>query len=227
MHGYFVASKLYEQARLIANPYVWEEERVKKIKEKVDNERASRIRGNKKVKVNQRLVDKILKKQENRSEVDTNAGILGDGRFGKLFEDEEFMVDETSREFQVLNPSTVIDRSTAPAPSEPTRYQAKDSEDELSDDEVGVRRHPSDGVQMRISSTQNNGRQVKDTALGSRQHGPARARAQRGDVVGERSVSFVPASRRKQNHENANAAAPEKKIQNARRSASGNTFRKL
>src|SRR5262249_43391429 len=95
MHGYFVASKLYEQARLIANPYVWEEERMKRVKDKVEKERSSRIRGNKKVKVNQRLVDKLLKKQENREKVDTNVGVLGDERFGKLFEDEEFAVDET------------------------------------------------------------------------------------------------------------------------------------
>ena len=89
MHGYFVASKLYEQARLIANPYVWEEERTKKIKEKVEKERESRIRGTKKVKVNQNLVDKMLKRQERREKVDEDRGVLGDDRFGKLFEDEE------------------------------------------------------------------------------------------------------------------------------------------
>ena len=34
MHGYFVAQRLYEEARLIANPYIWEEERAKRVKEK-------------------------------------------------------------------------------------------------------------------------------------------------------------------------------------------------
>src|SRR5262249_46990524 len=92
MHGYFVASKLYEQARSIANDYVWEEDRAKRVKEKVEKERASRIRGNKKVKVNQKLADKILKRQERRERVDTEAGSLGDSRLGKLFEDEEFAV---------------------------------------------------------------------------------------------------------------------------------------
>ena len=38
---------------LIANPYIWDDERTKRVKEKVEKERASRIRGGKKVKVNQ------------------------------------------------------------------------------------------------------------------------------------------------------------------------------
>ena len=112
MHGYFVASKLYEQARLIANPYAFEEARAKRIKEKVEKDRATRIRGNKKVKVNQKLVDKLLKRQEKRGEVDTNAGLLGDDRFARLFEDEDFKIDETSAEFRSLNPSTRIDPGT-------------------------------------------------------------------------------------------------------------------
>ncbi|RKF83397.1 Ribosome biogenesis protein ENP2 [Golovinomyces cichoracearum] len=106
MHGYFVASRLYEEAQIIANPFLWEEERSKKIKEKIEKERASRIRGGKKVKVNQKLVDKVLKRQERREKVDVDMGILGDSRFGKLFEDEDFQVDENSREFQALNPSS-------------------------------------------------------------------------------------------------------------------------
>ncbi|POS86308.1 putative isomerase YbhE [Erysiphe pulchra] len=112
MHGYFVASRLYEEAQLIANPYLWEDERNKKIQEKIEKERASRIRNVKKVKVNQKLVDKVLKRQERRENIDLEKGILGDSRFGKLFEDEEFQVDEKSREFQALNPSTkIIDSS--------------------------------------------------------------------------------------------------------------------
>src|SRR3569833_1092206 len=104
MHGYFVASKLYDQARLIANPYVWEEERMKRVKEKAEKERESRIRSNKKVKVNQKLVDRLLKKQEKRAKVDTEAGLLGDVRFKSLFEDEDFKVDEMSAAFRSLKP---------------------------------------------------------------------------------------------------------------------------
>jgi ribosome biogenesis protein ENP2 len=227
MHGYFVASKLYEQARLIANPYVWEEERMKRVKDKVEKERSSRIRGSKKVKVNQRLVDKILKKQENRAEVDTKAGLLGDERFSKLFEDEEFAVDETSREFQVLNPSTVVEQPSDPKAS--TRYQADSADESSEDDEV---RKPSksksaDDVVMRVSSTQNQGGRVRDTALGSRQATNRRAdKSQTGQVVGERQITFVPESKKKKRVEEE-AQPTERKNYKDRRSASSNTFRKM
>ncbi|KAI9151705.1 WD repeat protein [Paramyrothecium foliicola] len=228
MHGYFVASKLYEQARLIANPYVWEEERVKRVKDKVEKERSSRIRGNKKVKVNQKMVDKILKKQENRDQVDDKVGVLGDDRFAKLFEDEEFMVDETSREFRALNPSTVVDQSADP--KAPTRYQAQDSDDESSDDvddDIRDLKKPSEDVVMRVTSTQNEGGRIRDTALGSRQQKTGRAdRAQRGQVVGERQVTFVPESKKKK-QATEEVPAPTRKAQGNRRSASSNTFRKM
>ncbi|KAM4062909.1 hypothetical protein HRG_007726 [Hirsutella rhossiliensis] len=225
MHGYFVASKLYEQAKLIANPYAWEDERMKRVKEKVEKERASRIRGSKKVKVNQRLVDKLLKKQENRDQVDTKAGLLGDERFAKMFEDEEFMVDETSREFQLLNPSTVVNQSVDPGA--PTRYQAKDSDDDSSDDDaepMATTRKPRDELVMQVSSSQNGGANPRDTALGSRQQKSNRgSRAQQGDVVGERRVTFVPESKKKQQE----TPAPRRRETGTRRSASSNTFRKM
>ncbi|KAM3530566.1 hypothetical protein MY4038_004883 [Beauveria bassiana] len=225
MHGYFVASKLYEQAKLIANPYAFEEERTRRVKEKIEKERASRIRGSKKVKVNQRVVDRLLKKQENRGEVDTKAGLLGDSRFSKLFEDEEYKVDETSREFQVLNPSTVVEPDQQPDPKAPKRYQAKDSDDESSDDEIRAAPKQTADVTMRVSSTQNHGRPLKDTSLGSRQSGPGRQSKSRGEVVGDREVTFVPKSKKK--HQEEVPEKPQRQFNAGRRSASSNTFRKM
>ena len=224
MHGYFVASKLYDQAKLIANPYAWEEERAKRVKEKVEKERATRIRGTKKVKVNQKLADKLLKRQERRAKVDTKAGMLGDDRFGKLFEDEEFMVDEMSREFKSLNPSTKVDASGSAAPKQKERGSDDDSSgSEISSDE-------DEGVRMTVSSSNQSGRQSKDVALGSRVQKTGRITKNKGDVVGEKSVSFVPESKRRKQDQDQDPedAAPQQKRSNAdRRSASTNTFRKL
>lgn len=66
MHGFFVAQQLYEEARLIANPTSWEDERAKRVQEKIDKERESRIRGQKKVnaKVNRKMVERILEREE-------------------------------------------------------------------------------------------------------------------------------------------------------------------
>ncbi|KAI9824774.1 MAG: hypothetical protein M1832_001602 [Thelocarpon impressellum] len=93
MHGYFVHSKLYDQAKAITDPFVWEEERARRIKEKVDKERDSRIRGSKstpKVKVNRKLAEKGV----------------SDPRFAQAFEDEDFAVDEESHVFKLINPSS-------------------------------------------------------------------------------------------------------------------------
>ncbi|KAI1498803.1 WD repeat protein [Biscogniauxia marginata] len=231
MHGYFVASKLYEQARLIANPYAFEEERVKRIKEKVEKERASRIRGNKKVKVNQKLVDKLLKRQEKRAQVDTKAGVLGDERFNRLFEDAEFKIDETSREFQVLNPSTKVDHETGEnhddASSLSGGSESNGSNDE-SDHEAVRQRQTKDEVVMRVSSSNREGRKHdRDTALGSRTQKEGRASKPRGmEVTGERQVTFIPEPRKKKREE---APEEEKKDRrtDARRSASANVFRRL
>lgn len=133
MHGFFVAQKLYEEARLIANPTSWEEERAKRVQEKISKERESRIRGQKKItaKVNRKMVERIMDREEKNerkraqrvlaqggdekqasqetpaSKVErTEKGVLADSRFARLFQDEDFQIDEASREFQQLNPST-------------------------------------------------------------------------------------------------------------------------
>ncbi|PSR97432.1 quinon protein alcohol dehydrogenase-like superfamily [Coniella lustricola] len=230
MHGYFVDSKLYEQARLVANPYVYEEERQKRVQEKVEKERSSRIRGTKKVKVNQRLADKILARQERRDKVDTNAGVLGDERFGKLFEDEEFVVDETSREFKIINPSTNVE-AQADA-SEAVRSQKPFEDDsELEDDDKDsftsdqpIRKSSPD-VSMKISTSGQSTRS-RDTALGSRMQKSGRiGKTRQGDVVGERSVSFMP--HKKKSNKPESEVAPANRRSASRRSASTNTFRKL
>lgn len=133
MHGYFIDKQLYEEARLISNPTSYEEERAKRVKEKIDKERESRIRGKKQVtaKVNRKLAEKILEREEKNERrrakrvlakggdddaemVDTTAveaerrpetGPLADSRFARLFQEEDYAIDETSREFQLVNPS--------------------------------------------------------------------------------------------------------------------------
>lgn len=223
MHGYFVASKLYEQARLIANPYIWEEERTKRIKEKVEKERASRIRGSKKVKVNQSLVDKVLKRQERREKVDMDMGILGDERFGKLFEDEEFAVDEKSREFQALNPSTKVNNDAGDGQVD----DEKDASDSSDNDDIARKSISAQKPEMRISTSsyKKSGHQKKDKALGSRQKGSGRLSRGKEDVVGERQVTFAPSSGKKK--ESEKPVTQPRARRDDRRSASGNVFRKL
>ena len=173
MHGYFVAQQLYEQARLLTNPDIAEQQRARSIQERIDKERESRIRGNKKVavKVNRRFAEKLAAREEANEkrkamrvlkqggddakaaapEVDMEQGAVADrpmidDRFQALFENEEYEIDETSREFAMHNPSSVpgaVAESrkrglTAVEEDELEERRGSDDEDDGSDDEDAV-----------------------------------------------------------------------------------------
>lgn len=230
MHGYFAHAKLYDQARLIANPYIWEEERAKRVKEKLEKERSSRIRGTKKVKVNQKLADKVLQRQENRGKVDPEAGILGDERFAKLFEDEEFKVDELSREFRSLNPSTVVggkpgqQQDVDMADANSTDFSGSESEEE----EEKPKKSKDEVVMQVSSSTAPRGGKIRDLAFGDRTQKDTRESRLAGkkEIVGEQAITFVPESKKKK--QEPPPPRPEgKRRDDGRRSASSNVFRKM
>ncbi|CAN9126963.1 unnamed protein product [Alternaria sp. RS040] len=164
MHGFFVAQKLYEEARLISNPDLWQEQRAKSIAEKISKERESRIRGNKKVavKVNRKLAERMLEKQEEQERrrakrvlkkggdddmLEPSAapaveepvkadGVLNDPRFAKMFEDPEFEIDEQTREFQQLNPSTKIPKGLTAVEQEDLESRKGSSDEDSSDSEA-------------------------------------------------------------------------------------------
>jgi ribosome biogenesis protein ENP2 len=134
MHGYFLQLKLYDAARMITNPFAYEEHREKLLKDKMAKLADTRIRSAKKgegVKVNKGLAAKIQQQQEKEArkaekkklretdtenvegaemEVDAEGevakSLLNDPRFKEMFEDPDFEIDEQSREFSLLNPST-------------------------------------------------------------------------------------------------------------------------
>lgn len=148
MHGYFVTLKLYEAARLIANPFAYEEHREKMMRDKMDKLAETRIRTKKatpSVKVNKGLAEKIARDEEREAkkaakrkrraedemavdappEAAEKATLLSDPRFAQVFENPEFQIDEESREYALLNPSSAFQRSTAKT--------AVESEDEASE----------------------------------------------------------------------------------------------
>lgn len=135
MHGYFIDLRLYTKARAIANPFAYAEHRERLIRNKLELEQESRIRGAKKssgtalpagVKVNRSLAKKATEAEERtskraagvveddgteRKRKKKNGGVetpslLKDDRFGSLFTNPDFQIDEDSREFALLNPST-------------------------------------------------------------------------------------------------------------------------
>lgn len=240
MHGYFVAQRLYEEARLIVNPFIWEEERAKRVREKIEKERESRIRGstsNVKVKVNKELAAKMLAREEkrkanrskevpaeeeNRDEVapagEESSGLLHDSRFAALFQDEDFVVDQNSKEFQLLNPSTKPSMGKGRTAAEEEEEEMADrkpfsSDDDDGDDEEDSDRHkprtqqplePRE-PQMRISTstykksghvpqiqTSSPRSQQRDPSFGTRmaKHTTRVRKTTGGGVVGEREITF-------------------------------------
>ena len=230
MHGYFVASDLYEQARLIANMHSHEEEQRKKAKEKGILVEQKRFSASKKVPVNQKYVDKLLKRQERREKVDATAGLLGDNRFSKLFEDAEFAIDETSREFKALNPSTkVTDAAGQPVKNQFNAERAQMESDADGSDGDKPAPKPRNTVVMReysmYSESQRRRGGQKDTSFGSRIQ-KDRKRPRKAGVVGEQHMSFVP-ERRKPQNEGAPVPVAKSKRLDIRRSASSNVLRRL
>lgn len=167
MHGYFLSLQLYDTARLIANPYVYEEHRERAVRDKMDKMAETRIRTRKDVavKVNKALAEKIRREEEREKkkaekkaaarkaksteddamDVDENAGaegeksaekasLLSDPRFKELFENPEFQVDQNSREYALLNPSSVAQRQQQGGARPNARSRtAVESEEEESD----------------------------------------------------------------------------------------------
>lgn len=170
MHGYFISLKLYDTARIIANPYAYAEHREKMVRDKMDKLAETRIRTKKEVgvKVNKALAEKILrdeekaKKREERRkqrqtkgddmDVDVDVGdteadeadeeapekpsILNDPRFSKVFENPDFAVDETSREYALLNPSSAAHMRNGSRPMTAVEDE-EDESDKVSSDGLG------------------------------------------------------------------------------------------
>lgn len=276
MHGYFVAQRLYEEAKMIADPFVWEEQRNKRVKEKIDAERESRIRGNKKAeaKVNKRLAEKIMARAEMNErrraqrvlekggdddvvgdspkvvdEGSSRNDLLGDPRFARLFEDENFAIDEKSKEFQSLNPSTKlitqgrdIDQRKLTAVEEEAldEIPKSNSEDSTTEDEekpqkvkesgrlssVSYKRsgHRPQQPQMRVTSSKTP-KPARDRSFGSRAERAKATKTATASAGGEREITFAPA--RKGKAPVGERGKAEKHRDKQRRSASGNVFRNM
>ncbi|RUS32954.1 WD40-repeat-containing domain protein [Jimgerdemannia flammicorona] len=140
MHGFFVDLRLYEKAKLIANPFAYDEYRERVIRDKIEKERGSRIRAtNKLPKVNKALARQLLEEEEKKRRKgkleEGAANPLNDSRFSGMFMDKDFEVDEETVEFKLLHP-TAKKRAIA--------FDEEADEDEEGEDEQTVSGSDSD-----------------------------------------------------------------------------------
>ncbi|XP_053602555.1 nucleolar protein 10 isoform X2 [Plodia interpunctella] len=103
MHGYFVDVRLYKRAKSIADPFAFEEYKKQKIREKIQQERPSRLKVDDNLpKVNRELASRLLDTDSRKKKVSSN--LLKDDRFKALFENPDFEVDKQAEEYRLLNP---------------------------------------------------------------------------------------------------------------------------
>jgi ribosome biogenesis protein ENP2 len=130
MHGFFMDINLYNRVRAVANPFEYEEYRKKKLKEKINAKRASRIAPKeKRVKaaVNPELADRLLGKADDSTKAGKFANkMLKDDRFGSLFNNPDYQINEDDIDFKLRNPSGV-------ANAKKKRKDDMDSDDEDND----------------------------------------------------------------------------------------------
>ena len=107
MHGYYMDVRLYNKAKLVANPFNYEEEKLRKIKQKINEETQRTIKTTKKLpKVNTQYYERLLEDQDddNKAIVKSAKNQLTDDRFSSLFQDNEFDIEAESDTFKRLNP---------------------------------------------------------------------------------------------------------------------------
>ena len=121
MHGYFMDNRLYGKAKSVSNPFSYEDYKNKKIAVAMEKERQTRIAPKKKLKmpkVNAAYAAKLASGEKRAifktGDVDAdadneNAGenndLMQDERFGALFKNKDFEIDEKSEHYKMLHPN--------------------------------------------------------------------------------------------------------------------------
>lgn len=115
MHGFFIHVGLYNKVRAVAKPFEYNEYRSQKIKERMEEKRTSRIApkthpNEKKIsaRVNPELASRLQSKASDRTKAGRAAkALVEDDRFGSLFSNPDFKIDEDAEDFKLRNPSGV------------------------------------------------------------------------------------------------------------------------
>ena len=102
MHGYFINIKLYKKAKSITEPFAYSEYRKKRIEEKLEKDRATRIKQKKLPRINKQFAIELLQNKKSRHGEQANP--LGDDRFASMFQEPEFEMNTESEEYQLLHP---------------------------------------------------------------------------------------------------------------------------
>lgn len=148
MHGFFMDINLYNRVKAVANPFEYEEYQKKKLQERLKAKQSSRIAPRaiheKKTKIKTAVNTDLAERLENKATGSTKTGraakgLLSDDRFGNLFTNPDFEIDQEDEDFKLRNPSGV---------SAKNKKNNLDSDSESDDEEDVVERAKSDTVSV-------------------------------------------------------------------------------
>ncbi|CAG2114930.1 unnamed protein product [Medioppia subpectinata] len=140
MHGFFLDMRLYHKAKASSDPFAYEEYRKKKIKDKIEAERADRVVVKSSLpKVNADLAQRLAEESENMTKKGSKKSkpdLLNDDRFKDIFANPDFEINEQSDEYRLLHPvvNKILKPQTKPSEESKAKY-ITNFEEIMSDDE--------------------------------------------------------------------------------------------
>ena len=186
MHGYFMDNKLYQRAKMVAKPSMYEEYQKEKNRQKAKERKERRITLNrKKPEVNAELAAKL-----------EESGGLADGRFSALFQNPDFEIDKNSEEFKRTHASGLG-----------KRVESEEEESDRSDGSDGDAVFGEDFELLNTHDGENRGRRSEAASDGDSDSSDAEPyggahqmdRADRADK--EEEEAYVGKKRRKEKEE--------------------------
>ncbi|KAK4324156.1 hypothetical protein Pmani_005159 [Petrolisthes manimaculis] len=106
MHGYYIDVRLYNKAKLIANPFDFKDFLKRTVTKEVAKENQRQLQKTKLPNVNQEMFERLLEDQKEKGKKKCIAAekLLQDDRFKDLFAKDDFDIDKDSYEFKLVNP---------------------------------------------------------------------------------------------------------------------------
>lgn len=106
MHGYYMDLRLYNKAKLIANPFDYTDFMKRKVQQKITEDNQRGIQTKKLPSINRELFERLLedKEEKKKKKGKTAEMLLKDDRFSSLFSSADFQIDKDSVEYQLINP---------------------------------------------------------------------------------------------------------------------------
>jgi len=99
MHGFFIDMRLYSKLRAVVEPFEFENYVKEKAKERIKQEEQNRIGARRKLpKVNANIAVRMIQNSK------SNQALLEDPRFKKLWESNDFVVDEEDEKYKFYRP---------------------------------------------------------------------------------------------------------------------------